>query len=47
MNMIDKHENAALQGGYGLRVPCTFVASPSEQKQLCRMFFSNFLKFAR
>lgn len=33
------HENAALQGGYGPRVPCTFVALPSEQKQLCHTFF--------
>ncbi|KAF8126785.1 hypothetical protein EV363DRAFT_1298507 [Boletus edulis] len=35
MNTVAIHENAALQGGYGPRVPCTFVASPSEQKQRC------------
>ena len=39
MNAIAMHENAVLQGEYGPQVPCTFVALPSEQKQLCRMFF--------
>ena len=39
VNAIAMHENAALQGEYGPRVPCTFITSPSEHKQLCRMFF--------
>ena len=39
------HENAALQGRYGPQVPCTFVASPSEQKQLCHTFYELFLEF--
>ena len=41
-NAIAMHENAALQGGYGPRVPCTFIASPSEQKKLCHTFFIYF-----
>ena len=36
---IDSLELAAANLGYGPRVPCTFVASPSEQKTKCRMFF--------
>ncbi|KAF9232965.1 hypothetical protein BU15DRAFT_90533 [Melanogaster broomeanus] len=34
-SVIAKHEGAARERGYGPLVPCSFVASPSEQKQLC------------
>ncbi|KAH7903935.1 hypothetical protein BJ138DRAFT_1019827 [Hygrophoropsis aurantiaca] len=32
---ISEHKNNAKRGGYGPLVPCTFVASPVEQKQRC------------
>ncbi|KAH0831831.1 hypothetical protein J3R83DRAFT_12681 [Lanmaoa asiatica] len=35
---IVKYEIAAMQEGYGPRVPCTFTAPPSAQKQVCRMY---------
>jgi len=36
---IKQHEELAKYRGYGPLVPCTFVASPSEQKQICRMYY--------
>ncbi|KAF8833796.1 hypothetical protein BDN67DRAFT_998876 [Paxillus ammoniavirescens] len=33
--VINERENTAKTAGYGPRVPCTFVASPSSQSQLC------------
>ncbi|KIJ11659.1 hypothetical protein PAXINDRAFT_15478 [Paxillus involutus ATCC 200175] len=33
--VINERENTAKTAGYGPRVPCTFIASPSSQSQLC------------
>ncbi|KIK80352.1 hypothetical protein PAXRUDRAFT_158926, partial [Paxillus rubicundulus Ve08.2h10] len=35
MSVITNHEGAARECGYGPLVPCSFVVSPSKQKQLC------------
>lgn len=39
---MSSYELAAAESGYGPRIPCTFIASPSEQKVKCRMFFLYF-----
>ncbi|KAG6379689.1 hypothetical protein JVT61DRAFT_10211 [Boletus reticuloceps] len=35
VHKLAKYETAAMQEGYGPRMPCTFTAPPSAQKQLC------------
>jgi hypothetical protein len=42
-NAIKQHEESARQFGYGPRAPCTFAASPSAQKELCREHISLML----
>ncbi|KAJ7728102.1 hypothetical protein B0H16DRAFT_1331143 [Mycena metata] len=44
---IDYHEELAREYGYGPRVPCSFSASPSEQKELCPYWHRQSGKLAR
>ncbi|KAF7335197.1 hypothetical protein MSAN_02353000 [Mycena sanguinolenta] len=44
---IDKHEELARQFGYGPRVPCSFSATPSAQKELCPHWHRQSGKLAR
>lgn len=39
INGVYTHEKEAMDAGYGPRLACTYTASPSTQKQLCRKVF--------
>lgn len=39
--VIAGYEQDAAKSGFGPLAPCTFQASASEQKQLCRMSFTG------